>query len=78
MQIYLLKVISNIILSDDLRAEMSNLDLNDLNQILFSSNVEEIANKGVGNGVYDLPQHGPFPYAGFAGVYQEQFEKMQG
>ena len=49
---------------------IEKLQLNDLNQILFSCDVEEKANKGNSAGVYDLPDHGKLPYSGFAGLNQ--------
>ena len=48
---------------------VSQLSLTDLNQILFSCKKEEQSNRP-GNGCYDVPYHGPLPYAGFASVYQ--------
>ena len=68
------RMINDLSASDStLQQAVKTLDLNDLNQILFSCNVEEKANRGDGFGVYDLPNYGRFPYAGFAGLYQEWY-----
>ena len=56
---------------------LDQLTLLDLNQILFSCKKEEMSNKGEQHGVYNLPGHGEFPYAGFAGVYQFSLEQSQ-
>jgi glycogen debranching enzyme len=63
--------IENLENDEILKTILENLTLNDLNQIMFSCEAEERANRGPEHGVYDLPGHGKFPYAGFAGVYQE-------
>lgn len=56
---------------------LENLTLLELNQILFSCKKEEMSNKGNEHGVYNLPSHGEFPYAGFAGVYQYLLDQSQ-
>ena len=65
--------VEEISTDENLKEAISELDLIDLNQILFSCDVEERANRGAEFGVYNLPGYGPFPYAGFAGLYQERY-----